>query len=57
MSYRIILVPLFGNDTDGAALRAAFGVGRRFDAHVRVLFVRSDPLDIPPVVGEGMSPT
>jgi nucleotide-binding universal stress UspA family protein len=57
MSYRIILAPLFGNDTDGAALRAAFGVGRRFDAHVRVLFVRIDPLDIPPVVGEGMSPT
>jgi nucleotide-binding universal stress UspA family protein len=56
MSIRIILVPLFGDDADTAAAQAAFAVTRRFDAHVEGLFVRIDPLDAIPIIGEAVSP-
>lgn len=56
MSIRIILAPVFGDDSDGRGLEAAFGVARRFHAHVTGLFVRIDPRDAIPVVGEGVSP-
>jgi nucleotide-binding universal stress UspA family protein len=56
MSIRIILTPMFGDDADAAAAQAAFAVTRRFDAHVQGLFVRIDPLDTIPIVGEGISP-
>jgi nucleotide-binding universal stress UspA family protein len=56
MSIRIILTPMFGDDTDAAAAQAAFAVTRRFDAHVQGLFVRIDPLDTIPILGEGVSP-
>jgi nucleotide-binding universal stress UspA family protein len=56
MSIRIILTPLFGDDADAAAAQAAFAVTRRFDAHVEGLFVRIDPFDLIPIVGEGVSP-
>jgi nucleotide-binding universal stress UspA family protein len=57
MSIRIILTPMFGDDADPAAAQAAFAVTRRFDAHVEGLFVRIDPLDTIPIVGEGVSVT
>jgi nucleotide-binding universal stress UspA family protein len=44
MSYRKILVPVFGSVKDRPALSAAFGAGRQFGAHVEVLFVRMDPV-------------
>lgn len=56
MAYRIILAPLFGGDTDAAVLKSAFGVSRRFDAHVSAMFVRPDPYDLVPLIGEGVSP-
>jgi nucleotide-binding universal stress UspA family protein len=56
MSTSIILTPMFGDDADEAAAQAAFAVARRFDAHVAGLFVRIDPLDTVPIVGEGISP-
>jgi nucleotide-binding universal stress UspA family protein len=56
MSIRIILTPMFGDDADAAAAQAAFAVTRRLDAHVQGLFVRIDPLDTIPIVGEGISP-
>jgi hypothetical protein len=56
MSIRIILTPMFGDDTDAAAAQAAFAVTRRFDAHVQGLFVRIDPFDTIPILGEGVSP-
>ncbi len=43
MSYRKILVPVFGSENDGAAIRAALGFGRQFGAHVEALFTRLDP--------------
>jgi nucleotide-binding universal stress UspA family protein len=56
MSIRIILTPLFGDEADAAAAQAAFAVTRRYDAHVEGLFVRIDPLDTIPLVGEAVSP-
>lgn len=53
MSMRIILVPLFGSEGDAACLEAALGIAGRFGAHVTGLFVRIDPMDAIPVVGEG----
>ena len=44
MSYRKVLVPVFGTVNDQAALNAAFAVGKQFGAHVEALFIRSDPV-------------
>lgn len=55
MSLKQLLVPLTGADTDAAALATAFTVARPFDAHVEALFVRVDPRDAVPLLGEGMS--
>ena len=56
MSIRIILAPVFGADSDARSLEAAFGVAQRFGAHLTGLFVRVDPRDAIPVIGEGVSP-
>lgn len=48
MTFRKILVPVFGAPSDGAALTAAFGFGRQFGAHVVALFVRLDPVSAIP---------
>jgi nucleotide-binding universal stress UspA family protein len=56
MSIRIILVPLLGGKTDSIRLAAAVDVAQRFGAHVNGLFVRIDPRDAIPVIGEGVSP-
>lgn len=55
MSLKTILVPLGGTDNDPVALNAALSVARDFDAHVEALFVRLDPRDAVPMLGEGMS--
>ncbi|MCE9521738.1 MAG: universal stress protein [Alphaproteobacteria bacterium] len=44
MSYRKILVPIFGSVNDRPALQAAFALGKQFGAHVQALFVRLDPI-------------
>jgi nucleotide-binding universal stress UspA family protein len=56
MSIRVILTPLFGDAADVGALRVGLGVAGRFQAHLGALFVRIDPLDAIPIVGEGISP-
>ena len=56
MSIRIILAPLFGSDADAIALLSAMSLARRFQAHVQGLFVRTDPMDAVPIIGEGVSP-
>ncbi len=56
MSFRIILAPLFGVDADATAVEAALNVARRFEGHVTALFVRIDPSEAIPLVGEGVSP-
>ncbi len=55
MSIRTILVPVDGSKASGAALDLAFAVGRLFKAHVDVLFVKPDPKNAVPMLGEGMS--
>ena len=55
MSIKTILVPLSGVESDSVALSAAFAVARQFDAHVDSLFVKLDPRDAVPMLGEGMS--
>jgi nucleotide-binding universal stress UspA family protein len=57
MSIRVILTPLFGDDTDAAAAHAAFVLTRRFDVHIEGLFARIDPIDTIPILGEGVSAT
>lgn len=55
MALKTILVPLAGTDGDTVALNAALKVARDFDAHVDALFVKLDPRDAVPMLGEGMS--
>ena len=50
-----ILVPLTGRDVDRDALDAAFALARPFAGHVEGIFVRLDPRDAVPMLGEGMS--
>lgn len=56
MSIRIVLTPVFGGAADAGALAAGLGIARRFQAHLSALFVRIDPIDAIPIVGEGVSP-
>ena len=56
MTLRVVLAPLFGSDADRAGLEAARRIARRFDGHLTGLFVRPDPADIVPIIGEGISP-
>jgi len=56
MSLRVILTPLFGDPADAGALTAGLGLAQRFEAHLSALFVRLDPSDAVPLVGEGISP-
>lgn len=55
MTLKVILSPLSGTDADTSALSTAIALGKRFDAHVRVLHAKSDPTDSAPLIGEGMS--
>ncbi len=48
MSYRKILVPVFGSAHDRAAVQAAFSLGKQFNAHVEALFVKLDPVSALP---------
>ncbi|WP_207481520.1 universal stress protein [Arenibaculum pallidiluteum] len=50
-----ILVPLTGREADRQALDAAFALARPFSGHVEGIFVRLDPRDAVPMLGEGMS--
>jgi hypothetical protein len=56
MTIRVILVPLFGSQTDALCLMAGTTIAQRFGAHVDGLFVRIDPTDVVPALGDGVSP-
>jgi nucleotide-binding universal stress UspA family protein len=56
MTMRVVLAPLSGSDADRAALAAAWQISRRFGGDLIGLFVRSDPGDLVPIIGEGISP-
>jgi nucleotide-binding universal stress UspA family protein len=55
MAIRKILAPVDGSEGSRFALRTAFAVAQRFDAHVRGAHVSIDPAQAVPFVGEGMS--
>ncbi len=55
MAVRKILVPLSGADTEAAVLGTAMTVARTFGAQLVGLFVRSDPADALPYLGDGVS--
>jgi len=55
MSYRKILVPLTGGERDSHVLNAAFEVAKAFGSHVAGVYVRPDPSEVLPYLGEGVS--
>jgi nucleotide-binding universal stress UspA family protein len=55
MAYRKILVPLLGTARDAHVLRAAFDIAKAFGSHVAGVYVRPDPAEILPYLGEGIS--
>jgi nucleotide-binding universal stress UspA family protein len=55
MSYRKILVPLTGGERDPHVLSAAFEVAKAFGSHVAGVYVRPDPSEVLPYLGEGIS--
>lgn len=55
MAYRKILVPLTGGERDANVLSAAFEVAKAFGSHVAGVFVRPDPSEVLPYLGEGIS--
>ena len=55
MAICTILVSIDGTDTSPNALQVAFSFARSFEANVGVLHVQTDPKDMVPLLGEGMS--
>lgn len=55
MAVRKILVPLSGVDTEGAMLGTAMTIARTFGAQLVGLFVRADPVEALPYLGDGVS--
>jgi len=55
MSYRKILVPLNGGARDAHVLKAAFDVAKAFGGHVAGVYVKPDPAEVLPYLGEGVS--
>src|SRR5690242_14739012 len=50
MSFKHILVPLFGLDSDRAALDAALAIARVHQAHIQALHAVADPLKTTPLM-------
>lgn len=55
MAYRKLLVPLNGTERDNQVLTAAFDIAKPAQAHVMGIYVRPDPADVLPYLGEGIS--
>jgi nucleotide-binding universal stress UspA family protein len=55
MAYRKILSVLTGADSDAAALATAFSLVASTKGNVSALFLRHDPRDAMPMIGEGMT--
>jgi nucleotide-binding universal stress UspA family protein len=55
MSIRKILVPLSGVNAEASVVGTALAVARKFDAQVVGLFVRPDPTEALPYLGDGVS--
>lgn len=55
MAIKVILTPLFGNESDATALATAQALAERTGAHIDAIHVRADPRTMIPYIGEGMS--
>jgi len=55
MTYRKLLVPLNGTERDNQVLTAAFEIAKPCTAHVMGIYVRPDPAEVLPFLGEGIS--
>jgi nucleotide-binding universal stress UspA family protein len=55
MTIRVIFAPLTGRKSDDAVFSTAAAASKRFNAHVDAAFLRMDPRDAIPYMGEGIS--
>ncbi|CDO60496.1 Universal stress protein UspA and related nucleotide-binding proteins [Candidatus Phaeomarinobacter ectocarpi] len=55
MSIKRILCPLYGSPSDMGALNTGLALTKRFEAQADILFVRPNPTDALPYLGEGIS--
>ena len=55
MSMRVIFAPLTGRKSDEAVFATSGATAKRFKAHVDAVFLRTDPREAIPYLGEGMS--
>ncbi|WP_425062325.1 universal stress protein [Pyruvatibacter mobilis] len=55
MSIKRILCPLYGSASDAASLTMGLSLAKRFHAQADILFVRPNPTDALPYLGEGIS--
>jgi hypothetical protein len=55
MTIRVIFASVTGQKSDGSVLAAASGTAKRFNAHVDVVSLRTDPRDAIPYLSEGIS--
>lgn len=55
MAYRKILVPLVGTERDTTVLKHGFELANTFGSHVAALFIRPDPAEVIPYLGDGIS--
>jgi nucleotide-binding universal stress UspA family protein len=55
MAYRKILVPLVGAPRDAVVLRHGFSLAKTFASHLAALFIRPDPAEVIPYLGDGIS--
>ncbi len=55
MAIKVILTPLFGNESDATALATAQALAERTGAHIDAIHVRADPRSMIPYIGEGIS--
>lgn len=55
MTLKTVLVPLLGSEDDAQALASAVAIARGFNAHIDGLYVRVDPRDTVPLLGEGLA--
>lgn len=55
MAIKRILCPLYGSKSDAASLATGLALTKRFGAQADILFVRPNPTDALPYLGEGIS--
>lgn len=55
MTIRVVFAPLTGRKADETVFATAAAVAKRFSAHVDTTFLRTDPRDAIPYLGEGIS--